>query len=115
MGEEDDQGRAEAVGRSPGREGRPDGLDHRRARHAQALRGLRQPEHRRAARGGARGEEGGDLYDDGLTRLERNQMASGREGFLTGAAKLRYRRLTGQIQDADAEGLTDEIQNSVGM
>merc|ERR1712072_1367515 len=56
----------------------------------------------------------GDLYDDGLTRLERNQMASGREGFLTGAAKLRYRRLTGQIQDADAEGLTDEIQNSVG-
>ena len=23
----------------------------------------------------------GDLYDDGLTRLERNQMASGREGF----------------------------------
>ena len=56
----------------------------------------------------------GDLYADGLTRLERNQMASGREGFLTGAAKLRYRRLTGQIQDADAEGLTDEIQNSVG-
>ena len=54
------------------------------------------------------------MYDDGLTRLERNQMASGREGFLTGAAKLRYRRLTGQIQDADAEGLTDEIQNSVG-
>jgi len=44
----------------------------------------------------------GDLYDDGLTRLERNQMVSGREGFLTGAAKLRYRRITGQIEDADA-------------
>ena len=56
----------------------------------------------------------GDLYDDGLTRLERNQMVSGREGFLTGAAKLRYRRITGQIEDADASGLSAEMQNSAG-
>ena len=56
----------------------------------------------------------GDLYDDGLTRLERNQMVSGREGFLTGAAKLRYRRITGQIEDADASGLSEEMQKSAG-
>ena len=56
----------------------------------------------------------GDLYDDGLTRLERNQMVSGREGFLTGAAKLRYRRITGQIEDADASGLSAEMQYSAG-
>ena len=38
-----------------------------------------------------------DLVDDGLTVLERQQIAGGREAYLTGAAKLRYKRLTGQI------------------
>ena len=37
-------------------------------------------------------------------------MVSGREGFLTGAAKLRYRRITGQIEDADAAGLSEEAE-----
>ena len=41
-------------------------------------------------------------------------MVSGREGFLTGAAKLRYRRITGQIEDADASGLSAEMQYSAG-
>ena len=58
--------------------------------------------------------EGEAFYDDGLTRLERNQMVNGREGFLTGAAKLRYRRITGQLEGADAEGITEEIQAAAG-
>ena len=39
----------------------------------------------------------GDVYDDGLTKLERTQIEQGREAYLTGGAKLRYKRLTGQI------------------
>ena len=39
----------------------------------------------------------GDLFDDGLTKLERAQIEQGREAYLTGGAKLRYKRLTGQI------------------
>merc|ERR1719409_592887 len=39
----------------------------------------------------------GDYFDDGLTVLERNQIGAGKEAYLTGAAKLRYKRLTGQI------------------
>ena len=39
----------------------------------------------------------GDFFDDGLTKLERQQIEGGREAYLTGAAKLRYKRLTGQI------------------
>ena len=39
----------------------------------------------------------GDVYDDGLTVLERAQIETGREAYLTGGAKLRYKRLTGQI------------------
>ena len=39
----------------------------------------------------------GDVYDDGLTKLERAQIEQGREAYLTGGAKLRYKRLTGQI------------------
>ena len=39
----------------------------------------------------------GDVFDDGLTKLERAQIESGREAYLTGGAKLRYKRLTGQI------------------
>ena len=39
----------------------------------------------------------GDVYDDGLTKLERVQIEQGREAYLTGGAKLRYKRLTGQI------------------
>ena len=39
----------------------------------------------------------GDYFDDGLTILERNQIADGKDGFLTGGAKLRYKRLNGQI------------------
>ena len=39
----------------------------------------------------------GDVYDDGLTKLERLQIEQGREAYLTGGAKLRYKRLTGQI------------------
>merc|ERR1719331_3699094 len=39
----------------------------------------------------------GDFFDDGLTKLEREQISGGREAYLTGAAKLRYKRLTGQI------------------
>ena len=35
--------------------------------------------------------------DDGLTKLERAQIEQGREAYLTGGAKLRYKRLTGQI------------------
>ena len=39
----------------------------------------------------------GDVFDDGLTKLERAQIEQGREAYLTGGAKLRYKRLTGQI------------------
>ena len=39
----------------------------------------------------------GDVFDDGLTKLERLQIEQGREAYLTGGAKLRYKRLTGQI------------------
>ena len=39
----------------------------------------------------------GDVFDDGLTVLERNQIAAGKDGFLTGGAKLRYKRLNGEI------------------
>ena len=35
--------------------------------------------------------------NDGLTKLERAQIEQGREAYLTGGAKLRYKRLTGQI------------------
>merc|ERR1719353_1022186 len=34
----------------------------------------------------------GDVYDDGLTVLERAQIETGREAYLTGGAKLRYKR-----------------------
>merc|ERR1719311_1346430 len=34
----------------------------------------------------------GDYFDDGLTKLERSQIEQGREAYLTGAAKLRYKR-----------------------
>ena len=39
----------------------------------------------------------GDYFDDGLTVLERNQIASGKESFLTGGAKAAYRARTGQF------------------
>ena len=39
----------------------------------------------------------GDVFDDGLTKLERAQIEQGREAYLTRGAKLRYKRLTGQI------------------
>ena len=39
----------------------------------------------------------GDVFDDGLTKLERLQIEQGREAYLTGGPKLRYKRLTGQI------------------
>ena len=39
----------------------------------------------------------GDYFDDGLTVLERSQIGAGKEAYLTGGAKLRYKRLTGQI------------------
>ena len=38
----------------------------------------------------------GDYFDDGLTTLERAQIQNGKDGFLTGAAKLRYNRLNGK-------------------
>ena len=37
------------------------------------------------------------MNDDGLTVLERKQIEAGKEAYLTGGAKLRYKRLTGQI------------------
>jgi hypothetical protein len=40
---------------------------------------------------------GNDLIDDGLTVLGRQQIEAGREAYLTGGAKLRFKRLTGQI------------------
>lgn len=39
----------------------------------------------------------GDLVDDGLTVLERQQIAADKVGFLTGGAKIRYKRLKGQL------------------
>jgi len=39
----------------------------------------------------------GDFFDDGLTALERNQIANGKEAYLTGAAKLRLKVLRGEI------------------
>ena len=39
----------------------------------------------------------GDYFDDGLTVLERQQIASGKESFLTGGAKAAYRARTGQF------------------
>lgn len=39
----------------------------------------------------------GDVFDDGLTVLERNQLVNGKDGFLTGAAKIRFKRLNGEL------------------
>merc|ERR1719436_1346785 len=39
----------------------------------------------------------GDYFDDGLTVLERNQIANGREAYLTGGAKLRFKVLNGEV------------------
>ena len=98
-----------SIRRRPGRFlfafGRPDVLAARRAERCAKWEWSEEFLNKaRPDKFGAGNYGAGDLYDDGLTRLERNQMVSGREGFLTGAAKLRYRRLTGQIQDADAVG-----------
>jgi len=45
----------------------------------------------------------GDYFDDGLTVLERNQIASGKQAYLTGGAKLRYRNAIG---DYDSDSTT---------
>uniref|UniRef100_A0A7S3NKN6 RxLR effector protein n=1 Tax=Aureoumbra lagunensis TaxID=44058 RepID=A0A7S3NKN6_9STRA len=39
----------------------------------------------------------GDYFDDGLTKLERAQIASGKEAYLTGGAKLRLKVLRGEL------------------
>jgi len=38
----------------------------------------------------------GELVDDNLTQLERDQIAGNKDGFLTGGAKIRAKRLKGQ-------------------
>merc|ERR1719243_312155 len=75
--------------------GRPDVLEERRAER------LAKWEWSSEFISKARPDKGnygaGDYFDDGLTKLERSQIEQGREAYLTGAAKLRYKRLTGQI------------------
>jgi len=75
--------------------GRPDVLEERRAER------LAKWEWSSEFISKARPDKGnygaGDYFDDGLTKLERSQIEAGREAYLSGAAKLRYKRLTGQI------------------
>ena len=56
------------------------------------------PAPRRSSAGTRRADpRAGDFFDDGLTVLERKQIEAGKEAYLTGGAKLRYKKLTGQI------------------